>query len=528
MFDVLIRNGLVLDGTGNPWTKLDIGIVGDRIVRIGDLKESAAATVIDASGCVVAPGFIDPHVHSDLLCTQPDIHKIKVLQGITTELLGQDGISVAPVSDETKPLWQAQLRGLDGDIGDWPWNTIDEYLEFLAQSNLNGNVAYLVPHGAVRTLVMGFAGRQATSNEIAQMRELAEEGMRQGCFGVSSGLIYPPNLYSDKAELVGICTGAAKHGGCFVVHIRNESHMILEALDEVIDVARQSGVRLHISHFKVAGHRNRHLYQPALDRIDAARAEGIEVTFDQYPYTAGSTVLHSILPPWMHCDGTEVMLARLADPDTRNRVKHDLAHSESYENWVRNCGWDKIVITSVATDENRWCEGKNLLQIAETLGKDPADTAIDLLIQERGNVTMVTHWGEEDDIVYAMQHPVQMVGSDSIFGGKPHPRLYGTFPRVLARFVREKNVMTLSDAVRRMTSASAQLLRLEGRGLLCEGYYADAVVFDPASVLDRATYDDPLQAPVGIQYVLVNGQLAVENSIYTGVTAGRVLRGERR
>ncbi|WP_019120358.1 N-acyl-D-amino-acid deacylase family protein [Brevibacillus massiliensis] len=524
MYEMIIRNGQVYDGTGNPWTRLDIGIKDGKIAAMGWLAGVPAEAEINAEGLAVAPGFIDTHVHSDLLCTKPDVHHIKVLQGVTSELLGQDGISVAPVSNQTKPLWQKQLRGLNGDIGDWPWTSIEEYLQYLEECNLAGNVTYLVPHGAVRTLVMGFAGRTASREEMTAMRELVEEGMRQGAVGVSSGLVYPPNVFSDKEELIEICRGAAAYDGSFVVHIRNESNRMTEALDEVIDVARQSGVRLHISHFKVIGLKNREKFPQALEKIDRARDEGIEITFDQYPYTAASTVFHAILPPWMHDGGTEQMLARLREPAVRERIVNDFATSSEFENWVNSCGWDKIVISSVSTEKNRAVEGKNLLEIAEMRGSGPADAAFDLLIEENGGVTMVVYWGEEADVMYGMKHPVQIVGSDGIFGGKPHPRLYGTFPRVLGRCVREQRVLTLAEAIRHMTGAPAQLLRFKDRGLLREGYRADVVVFDPKTVLDRATYENPRQEPAGIRHVLVNGQWVVKDAAFTGVTAGQVIR----
>lgn len=527
MFDVIIKNGKIYDGTENPWTKSDIGVKDGIIQKMGDLSGQAAYKVIDADQMAVSPGFIDTHVHSDLLCTKPEIHKIKVLQGVTTELFGQDGISVAPVSEETKPLWQKQLKGLNGDIGDWPWNTIEEYLAFLDKAEINNNAVYLVPHGAVRTLVMGFEGRKATRDEMEKMRRLVEEGMEQGAAGLSSGLIYPPNLYSCKEELIEICKGAAKYDGCFVVHIRNESNAILEALDEVIDVARQSGVRLHVSHFKVGGIVNREKYDQALRKFDQAREEGIEVTFDQYPYTAGSTVFHALLPPWMHSGGTEELLLKLRDPEVQKKIKTDLETKVDFENWVLNCGWENIVLTSVTTDANRWAEGKNMLQISEELGMEPADAAFKLMLEENAGITMLIHWGMEEDIISAMQHPLQIVGSDGIFGGKPHPRLYGTYPRVLGHFVREKKAMSLEEAVRKMTGAPAQLLRLKDRGFIKEGYAADIVVFDPETVKDEATYEDPLQEPTGICYVLVNGALAVENGRYTGKTDGKVLRREK-
>ncbi|WP_099355241.1 N-acyl-D-amino-acid deacylase family protein [Fredinandcohnia onubensis] len=526
MFDFIIKNGKMYDGTGNPWTKTDIGIKDGVISEIGDLGGKKAKRVVDASNMAVTPGFIDTHVHSDLLITRPEIHKIKVLQGITTELLGQDGISVAPVSRTTKPLWQKQLKGLNGDIGDWPWNSITEYLGFLEESKIAGNTTYLVPHGAVRTLVMGFEGRKATPEEMVQMRELVEEGMRQGAFGLSSGLVYPPNLYSCKDELIEICKGAAKYKGCFVVHIRNESNKSLEALDEVIDVARQSGVRLHISHFKVAGKLNRANYTKALDKMVEARIEGIEVTFDQYPYAAGSTVFHAILPPFMHMGGTVELLEKLQDPDIQIKIKDELENNADYENWVLNCGWENITLTSVSTEANKWVEGKNMVDIAYKLDLDPADAAIKLLLEENAGITMLVHWGDEELITEGMKHSLQIVGSDSIFGGKPHPRLYGTYPRVLGHFVREKQALSLEQAIRKMTGAPAQLLRLKNRGLLREGYAADIVIFAPGEIRDQATYNDPLQEPTGIHFVFVNGKLAAENGKFLGTTAGKVLRRE--
>ncbi|MDN4075329.1 N-acyl-D-amino-acid deacylase family protein [Fictibacillus terranigra] len=527
MFDFIIRGGHVYDGTENPWTKTDVGIKNGVIRKIGTLRNENTTTEIDAKGLAVSPGFIDTHVHSDLLCTKPEIHHIKVLQGVTTELFGQDGISVAPVSEETKPLWQKQLKGLNGDIGDWPWNSIDEYLQFLEDSDITGNATYLVPHGAVRTLVMGFDGRHATQEEMEQMQLLVEEGMKQGAVGVSSGLVYPPNVFSNKEELIAICKGAAKYDGCFVVHIRNESNHSLEALDEVIDVARQSGVRLHVSHFKVAGKTNRDKFEKALEKMDEGRNEGIEITFDQYPYTAGSTVFHAILPPWMHSGGTSALLEKLKELEIRGKIKQEFKNNEDYENWVLTCGWENILITAVSTEKNRWAEGKNMNEVAELLeAADPADAAFDLLIEENAGITMVIHWGDEEDVIYGMRHPLQIVGSDGIFGGKPHPRLYGTYPRVLGRYVREKQALTLEQALRKMTGAPAQLLRLKDRGFIREGYAADIVVFDPNIVKDQSTYENPLEKPVGIKYVLVNGQLAVKEGKYTGTTAGKVLRQE--
>ncbi|MFS0557372.1 N-acyl-D-amino-acid deacylase family protein [Brevibacillus sp. 179-C9.3 HS] len=525
-FDIVIRNGMVCDGTGNPWTRQDIGIENGRITHMARCIPSGGTTEIDATGMVVAPGFIDAHVHSDLWCARPDIHHIRVLQGITTELVGQDGVSVAPVTSETKPLWMKQLKRINGDIGDWPWESIDEYLAFLEQAKLTGHIAYLVPHGNIRSMVMGFAGREATQKEIAAMQELVELGMQQGAVGVSSGIQYPPCVYANKEELVGICKGAAKYDGCFVVHIRNESNYSLEALDEVIDAARRSGVRLHVSHFKICGGRNRDKLDIALEKLEQGRARGIEITFDQYPYAAASTFLHAILPPWMHDGGITAMLERLHDPQIRERVKEEMEHNGEYDNPVRNNGWDNLVIASVASANNRKLEGMSLQEIAKQKGIAPADAAFELLMEEEGEVTIIIHWGNEADVERVMKHSLQMVGSDGVFGGKPHPRLYGSFARVLGHYAREKQSFPLWEAVRKMTGAPAQLLRLRDRGFLREGYWADLVVFDPNKIMDRATYEAPMQQSLGIRHVLVNGNITVSDGRLTNVTSGTVIRNQ--
>lgn len=524
MYDIVIRNGMVCDGTGNPWTKLDIGIKDGKIFSLGKIESGQGRQEVDASGCIVSPGFIDSHVHSDLLCTLPEIHKIRVLQGITTELFGQDGISVAPVSQMTKPEWQKQLKGLNGDIGDWPWETVGEYLGFLERSDIIGNAAYLIPHGNVRTLVVGFEGRQATKEECAEMRRLVEEGMEQGAYGISSGIQYPPCAYANIEELIEICKGAAKYDGCFVVHIRNESNLSLEALDEVIEAARHSGVRLHVSHFKVCGKINREKLGKALKKLEQARAEGIEVTFDQYPYTAASTMLQAILPPWAQADGTEAILGRISDPVLRRGIIEEMLTNGEYDNPVRNNGWGNIVIASVTREINKQLEGRSIQELGVMQGRDPADAALDLLISEDAAATMIIHWGVEEDVVEVMKDPIQMVASDGVFGGKPHPRLYGSFARVLGKYARDEQVFSLPEAIRKMTSAPAQLLRLEKRGRISEGYWGDIVVFDPDEIADLATFEDPHQPSAGIRHVMVNGSLTVADGEYIGTTAGMVMR----
>lgn len=526
MLDILIKNGKVFDGTGNPYTLLDIGIKDGKIVKLERNLKIDAKRVIDAKGLAVSPGFIDTHVHSDLLWTKPEIHQIKIKKGVTTELFGQDGISVAPVSNKTRPLWQAQLKGLDGDIGEWPWDSVESYLKKIEELKCLTNVAYLVPHGNVRTLVMGFEKRESTVNEQIEMRKLVEKGMEEGAIGFSTGLVYPPNSFCATDELIEICKGVAKYDGCLVVHMRNESFNIMEALDEMIEVSKQSGVRLHLSHFKVIGHRNRNSYHLLLDKINEARLQGIEITFDQYPYTAASTVFNAILPPWVHDGGIEMMLLRLKNESDRLKIKEDFVSNLSFENWVYNCGWENIIVASIGAEELKRFEGKSIKEIAEIKNESPDDVALDLLVAVDGNVTMVVHWGLEEDIVQLMKSPYHMVGSDSIFGGKPHPRLYGTQPRILGRYVRDLQILTLEEAIHHMTGSPAQLMRLKDRGLIKEGYYADIVIFDPENICDKSTFSDTLLEPIGIQFVLVNGNICVEDGTYSESLHGKVIRSE--
>lgn len=523
VFDLLIKNGIVVDGTGNPWTKVDVAVQNGKIVRMNKNINEEASKIVDASNKVVSPGFIDTHIHSDLMCTIPTNHQIRLKQGVTTELIGQDGISVAPISEYTKSFWQDQLKSLIGDIGDWNWFSVSEYLRFLNTSNLLGNVAYLVPHGNVRTLVMGFEERTATKTEMIQMRKIVEKSIKEGAIGFSTGLVYPPNVFSNTEELIEICKGVAKYDGCFVVHIRNESFSIIEAFDEMLEVARKTGVRLHISHFKVIGSKNRHYYPQILKKMQEARSEGIEITFDQYPYTAGSSILHSILPPWVHDGGTEKMLTRLKDKTVREQIAVELEESTEFENWVYNVGWESIIISSVNTRKNKYCEGKNMIEISEIRNQSPTEAMCDLLIEEHGNVLMIDHWGREEDIIKAMKSPYHIVGSDGIFGNNPHPRLYGTHPRILARYVRELGVLTLEEAIHHMTGAPAQLMRLKDRGLLKEGYWADIIVFDPNKVQDNGTYEVPKQEPTGIETVIVNGKVTISNGNATDNGIGKVL-----
>ncbi|MDR7483641.1 MAG: D-aminoacylase [Armatimonadota bacterium] len=526
-FDLIIRGGTIVDGTGNPWYRADAGISGGRIVALDCLDGGEAPAVLEASGHIVAPGFIDVHTHSELRLLTDPLLEPKIRQGVTTEIVGLDGLSLAPLTDATRATLPARLAGLAGTAAvAWDWGTVGEFLARLEAARPAPNVAYLAPHGTIRAAVAGFDARPLRPDEVRAAQALLAAALDDGAVGFSTGLIYPPCSFADADELAALCRVAARAGAPFVVHVRNESEHVLDAMDEVIEVARASGAPLHVSHLKAAGRRNWDKLATVLERFDRARAAGIDVTFDQYPYAAGSTFLSALLPPWAHDGGPPSLLARLRDPQARRRIARELEQPGRWENFVYACGWEAVQVAAVRTDANRWCEGRRLPEIAQARGQAPAEALFDLLLEEDAAATMILFWGEEDRITDAMRHPLQMVGSDGIFGGKPHPRLYGTFPRVLGPCVRG-GTLRLEDAVRRMTSAAAARFGLTGRGILQHGAWADLVVFDPATVADRATYDDPHQYPAGIRHVLVNGVPVVRDGQVTGARPGRVLRWRR-
>lgn len=533
MFDVIIRGGRILDGTGTPWYYGDIGIMGDRIAAVGRLDGAAAGRVIAAEGKYVSPGFIDAHSHSDLVVlSQPDLAP-KLRQGITTEILGQDGISVAPVNPGLLEPWRRNISGLNGTTDEpWDWTDVDGYLTRLAAVGSSANLAYLVGHGNIRMTVMGLDSTPASAAQLAAMTELLAASLEQGAVGMSTGLIYPPCVYATREEMVALCRVLARYGAPLVVHQRSEGDEILESMEELFSVCRETGAPLHISHFKVCGKDNWPKVGQVIASVRRARAEGLDVTFDQYPYTAGSTLLSAILPPWMHDGGTHAMLERLQDPALRERCKAEMAAGlPGWDSIARWAGWEGIRITSVESEANAPCVGRSIREIAAARGTDPADTALDLILAERNSVGMVDFVVDEAGIRTIIREPYGMICTDGLLLGKPHPRSYGAFPKVLRRYVREEAVLTLEDAVRKMTSLPARRFGLVDRGLVREGCFADLVVFDAETVADTSTYDEPRSYPTGIEYVLVNGTCVVTPEGMAPAAAGAVLRrqyGQRR
>jgi N-acyl-D-amino-acid deacylase len=520
-FDVILKNGRVFDGTGGPWYRSDIAIHGDTIAEVGPLGQFGADQVIDCGDMAVSPGFIDMHSHSDLMVFEDPSLGPKLLQGVTTELLGQDGIAAAPVKDEGRTDWRRHLSGLLGNPGiDWNWSSFDEYLSSLDQAGPGPNLACLLPHGNLRLWVMGMEDRKPTPAESQEMIALLHKGFEAGAVGLSTGLIYPPCSYADEEELATLCSEMVPYGGFLVVHLRSEDVQLFEAVDEMLRVCEKSGVPLHISHLKAGGRAQFGKAGELLYRLEAARQRGIEVTFDQYPYTAGSTMLFAILPEWLQKGGPDQMIERLKDTSIRERILMEVATRTS----STAIDLTDIRISAVGSQQNKHVEGKNLLELEEALGKSLIDAVCDLLVEEDLNVSMILFLADEEDVRTILKHPLQIACTDGLLGGKPHPRLYGAFPRILGHYCRNLGILDLQEAIRKMTSAPASRLGLRDRGLLRPGMKADLVVFHPQEVIDTATYEEPRRHPKGILHVIVNGKQTVREGEILEARAGRVLR----
>lgn len=528
MADLLIRQATIVDGTGNPWFTGDVAVAGDTIVGIDQLPGSAGKykKVIDADGLTLSPGFIDMHSHSDLVQMENPLASAKIRQGITTELLGQDGLGVAPMSQEKSSGYRQYLTGLLGDPSiDWWWRSFGEYLGALEAAKTATNLAALVSHGVLRLLAVGMEERPATGEELAKMCLLAAHAFNQGAFGFSTGLIYPPCVFADGRELVALAGAAAPAGGIFVAHIRNERDLLEDSVREIFEISRRSGAAPHISHLKVMGKENWGMAPSLLSLFEEARSQGLEAGFDQYPYPAGSTMLSILIPAHAHAGGPEELLARLDDPETRQILALQMAKGlPGWENIASAAGWDGILVTGIPDGPNKRWEGMSLADLAGIRGCSPQEVVFDLLLEERLQVSMVNFSMHEADVATIIRHPLGMLGTDGLLGGKPHPRAYGSTARILQKFVREDRVISLEQAVARMTSRPAMRLGLFDRGILRPGMKADMVLFDPNKVSDLATYTDPCRHPDGFEYVWVNGVAALEKGRETGKLSGRVLR----
>lgn len=524
---VLIKNGTIIDGTGKQGYKGAVLIENEVITAIGDFSSPDADQIIDAEGLVVAPGFIDTHSHSDLaVLVNPHIEP-KIRQGVTTEILGQDGISLAPLPKEYIVPWRKNLAGLDGDseVIDWNYETTAGYLSLMEKTGVSLNEGYLAPHGNIRMEAMGLDNRRPTSEELAKMCDITRREMKAGALGLSTGLIYMPCAYAQTEELIALCKVVREYDGVFVVHQRSEADDVLASMEEVLTIGRESGVKVHFSHFKVCGHKNRRFFAQMIALLDCGKDEGIRISFDQYPYVAGSTMLGVILPPWAHDGGTDKLLTRLQDAELRKKMIYDIEHGlPGWDNFVDFAGLDQIFVTSVKSEENADLIGKDLITIGLLRGKNPYDAVFDLLYQEENAVGMVDFYGTEEDVIRLLNREEQNVCTDGLLGGKPHPRVFGSFPRVLGKYVREEKALTIEKAIEKMTARPAKVFGLTGRGILKEGNFADIVVFNQDTVIDKGTFTLPDQDPAGIEYVLVNGALVLHSGTYEKKLAGKVLR----
>ncbi|TML90831.1 MAG: D-aminoacylase [Actinobacteria bacterium] len=530
-FDLLIRGGRVIDGAGNSWYRADVGIAGDRIASVGRLAGEPAARTIDADGLFVCPGFVDMHTHSDLRLLANPAHEAKVHQGVTLEVLGQDGLSYAPVNDEVLEQLRGQLAGWNDDPPgfDWSWRTVGEYLDRLDADGIAVNAAYLAPHGTIRMCAMGYDDRAPTDDELAQMKRLLVEALEDGAVGLSTGLTYTPGMYADDDEIVALCEIVRDYGGYYTPHHRNYGSHALEAYADCIEIARRSGVPLHLAHAHLGYAINKGKAPELLAMLDRARDDGIEVTLDTYPYLAGSTYLHAFLPSWMHVGGSAATIDRLRDADLRERLRIEMEDEGCDGFHGIPMDWSIVVIGGARLPENRRYIGLSVSDAAAAAGKRPIDFTCELLADENLGVSCISHSGNEENVRMTMAHWSHTAGSDGILvGERPHPRSYGTFPRYFAVYVRELGILTWEQAVRKMTSLPAQRLGFLDRGLLRPGMAADVTCIDPETIRDTATYEDPRRLPEGVPYVLVNGTVLVDDGRHTGALAGRALRSTRR
>ena len=524
---ILIKNGLIADGSLNKPFKGNVLIENNKIKKIGIIDEKNDK-VIDARDRIVSPGFIDTHSHSDLSILVNPYNEIKIRQGVTTEILGQDGISMAPLPKEYIKPWRKINSAFNGDNEDidWEYETTQNYLKMLKEKGVGLNQGYLVPHGNIRLEAIGLENKKANITDIDRMCQITRREMEGGALGLSTGLIYPPCVYGNTEELVEICKVVAQFDGIFVVHQRSEADTIIESMKEIITIGRESGVKIHFSHFKVCGKDNWKYIDKAFELFEKAKAEGIRVSFDQYPYVAGSTSLGVILPPWVHEGGDAKLLERLKDESNRQRIIKDIKTGIlGWDNFIRFAGLDQIFITSVKTNKNKDIIGKNLIELGEIRGKDPYNAAFDLIYEEENSVGMVDFYGLEEHIIKILKRPEQNVCTDGMISDNPHPRLYSSFPKVLGKYVREEEVLSLEEAIYKMTKKPAETFKIKNRGEIKEGNFADIVIFNLEKIKDKGTFVEPKQYPEGIDYVIINGNITLEKGKYNKILAGKVLEG---
>ncbi len=525
--DILIKGGFVYDGLSEP-ELLDIAVSGDRIAYVGPSGTENAGSVIDAKGLVVCPGFIDTHAHSDFTIVADNRAEGKVLQGVTTEINGNCGMSAAPLYNAAFERRQADMDELG--IRE-RWHTTAEYFDLVGKRGTAVNTAMLAGHGNIRGSVVGYDDRTPTAAEMNEMRRLLAQSIEEGAIGLSTGLIYPPGIYSETEELIELAKIPGARGLIYASHMRSEGSGLVEAVRELLRIGKEAGTKVQVSHIKTAGQRNWNKAGEVVSLLTEAIRSGVKVTCDRYPYTASSTDLDSVLPSWAYAGGNDEELRRLQDEKERQKISSELKEQASPAGY-----WSRVIISSVASEENAWMEGKTVSEAAATLGMDETSAVFRILVDEKLRVGAIFLSMCEENLREFLSLPFCMIGSDSSARsfdgptkrGKPHPRTFGTFPRVFGRYVRDENLISFRDAVYKSTALAAETFGLKGRGRIAEGMFADVVVLDPARIADRATFDDPFVRPEGVYHVLVNGKPAVTEGECTGVRAGKVLKGNNK
>lgn len=527
-FDLLIRGGRIVDGTGNPSFLGDIGIRGNRIAAMGHLASATAKRTIDAAGLTVAPGFIDIHNHSDYTLVVDGNAQSMIRQGVTSMILGEGG-SAAPVGGK-----QPRHKLLDGTPVDW--TDFNGYFARLLRQGISTNVGSYAGSSQIWTYVRGEQAGPPTPAELDQMRALVRQAMEQGALGVASSLSGPPGCWIDTDTLVAMCEAAAPYGGSYSTHMRTEGRGVFESVAEAIEIGRRAHVPVDIIHLKIAEHTMWGQMPELVATIARARAEGLQVQANVYPYRAGQNNLSSIIPPWAHEGGAQALIQRLKDPALRPRLENEIFHgipgSNWYDHYTATGGWDGMLLVSLSNPQYKKFEGMRMNQVIDAMGKPPLDVLFELLEANGGSVPTVYFHQSEEDMRYALKQPFVSIGSDGtavaaegpLAAGHPHPRYYGTFPRLLGRYVREEKVLTLEDAIRKMTSANAAKIGIFDRGILRPGLMADVTIFDAARIIDNATYEKPHQYATGVEYVIVNGQVVLDRGRHTDARPGSILK----
>jgi len=530
-FDVIIKNGAVYNGTGSEAQHVDLAIRGDRIAGVGDYKNAKAKTIIDARGLAVAPGFINMLSWSTESLIQDGRSQSEIRQGVTTEIMGE-GESMGPLNDRVREFMLKQQADIKYDI---TWKTLAEYLQFLEKRGISCNVASFIGATTIRQNVIGFDDRPPTPQELDQMRELVRKEMEAGALGIGTSLIYPPAFYAKTDELIELCKVAAKYKGKYISHMRSEGNQLLEAFDELLRISREAGIPAEVYHIKAAGQKNWGKIDNLLSRIESAQKEGLNIRANMYTYTAGGTGLDACFPPWTEDGGYPALFKRLRDPATREKIKAEVKiDSDKWENLYLSAGSpDRIILVGFKSEKLKPLTGKSLAEVAKIRGKDPIDTAMDLVAEDESRIGAVYFMMSEENVKKEIAKPWISFGSDEasqapegvFLKSNPHPRAYGNFARVLGKYVRDEKAIALAEAIRRLSALPATNLGLDHRGFLKEGMFADVVVFDPATIADHATFEKPQQYATGVKHVFVNGTQVIKDGEHTGAKPGRALWG---